>query len=133
LISYTGYSSQKVSLTAASNYEVTLSTDAVLLSDVVVVAFGTAAREKFTGSATTISSEQIANRPISNVAQAIVGASPGVQTNAGSGQPGAAPEIRIRGFGSINASNDPLYVVDGCLFLPALPTSIRMILRVSPF
>jgi TonB-linked SusC/RagA family outer membrane protein len=116
LISYTGYAALKLSLTAASNYEVTLSSDAVLLSDVVVVAFGTAAREKFTGSATTISSEQIANRPISNVAQAIVGASPGVQTNAGSGQPGAAPDIRIRGFGSINASNDPLYVVDGVPF-----------------
>jgi TonB-linked SusC/RagA family outer membrane protein len=83
------------------------------LDEVVVVAYGTVKKRSFTGSANKISGESIAKRPNTNIAAALVGAAPGVQTNAGSGQPGSAPAVRIRGFGSVSGSNDPLYVVDG--------------------
>ncbi|RZK65713.1 MAG: SusC/RagA family TonB-linked outer membrane protein, partial [Pedobacter sp.] len=55
----------------------------------------------------------IAQRPVTNLNSALAGAAPGVQVNAGNGQPGSGPTIRVRGFGSISASNDPLYIVDG--------------------
>ncbi|HYK77221.1 MAG TPA: SusC/RagA family TonB-linked outer membrane protein, partial [Daejeonella sp.] len=60
-----------------------------------------------------IGEKDLNQRPITNLSNALAGVAPGIQTNAGSGQPGAGATVRIRGFGSINASNDPLYVVDG--------------------
>ncbi|MBK8778603.1 MAG: TonB-dependent receptor plug domain-containing protein [Saprospiraceae bacterium] len=62
------------------------------------------------------SEEQLSNRSLGNVWYLLVGAAPGVQTNAVNGQPGSAPAIRVRGFGSVNASNAPLFVVDGVPF-----------------
>lgn len=79
----------------------------------IITTFGTAKRTSFTGSAGTLSPDKLQNRPITNLGQALSGAISGVQTTAGNGQPGSAPDIRIRGFGSISSGNDPLYVVDG--------------------
>ena len=67
----------------------------------------------FTGSAATIKSEKITSRQTSNVTNALSGQVAGVQTTSSSGQPGKDAEVRIRGIGSISASNKPLYVVDG--------------------
>lgn len=86
------------------------------MEEVVVVAYGTVKKESFTGSANKIKGADIAERPLTNIGTALVGAAPGVQTNAGSGQPGSAPAVRIRGIGSVSSSNDPLYVVDGVPF-----------------
>ena len=83
------------------------------LEEVVVVAYGTVKKEALTGSVGTVKAEQIAKRPIANVTNAIEGAIPGVVTSSTNGQPGSGLSIRVRGFGSINASNDPLFVVDG--------------------
>ena len=83
------------------------------LDEVMVVAYGTAKKVSFTGSAQTVKGEKIAARNISNVTKALDGAAPGVQVTSGSGQPGAGSSVRIRGFGSLNAANTPLYVVDG--------------------
>jgi TonB-linked SusC/RagA family outer membrane protein len=114
VVSYTGYKTMDVSLSGESSYEVTMAEGQVLQEVLITSPFGGQfSREKFTGSAATISNEAIGVRPISNVGQALVGAAAGVQATFGSGQPGSAPNIRIRGFGSINSSNDPLYVVDG--------------------
>lgn len=113
VISSVGMTAEEVTVNGAS-INVTLSTDAAKkLDDVVVVAYGTARRGTFTGSAVQVDSKKFEQRPILNVLSALTGAAPGVNTNAGSGQPGSAPAIRIRGFGSINSSKDPLYVVDG--------------------
>jgi TonB-linked SusC/RagA family outer membrane protein len=113
VISYTGFTTQEVPLNGRTSVNIGMVEAMELLGEVIVTAFGQSTREKFTGSAATVSAEQIAKRPITNVGQAIAGAGSGVQATIGGGQPGAAPQIRIRGFGSINGSNDPLYVVDG--------------------
>ena len=83
------------------------------MNEVVVVAYGRVKKEALTGSVGTIKAQDIENRPLGNITKAIEGAVPGVITTAGGGQPGAGLSIRIRGFGSINASSDPLFVVDG--------------------
>ncbi|WP_080240529.1 SusC/RagA family TonB-linked outer membrane protein [Spirosoma rigui] len=113
VFSFIGFASQEIAIGNKSTISIELVADAANLDEVIVTTFGTAKRASFTGSAGTISTTQIQNRPINNIGQALTGAVSGVQTTAGSGQPGAAPDIRIRGFGSISSGNDPLYVVDG--------------------
>jgi TonB-linked SusC/RagA family outer membrane protein len=70
-------------------------------------------RRSYVGALTTVSADQISKRPVTNIAKAIEGAAPGVQVTSGGGQPGASPDILIRGLGSIGASSAPLIVLDG--------------------
>ena len=96
------------------NMTVRLKTNAELLDEVMVVAYGTAKKSAFTGSAGVVGSEDIEKIQSSNVVNALNGKVSGVQLNNSSGQPGATtPTIRIRGIGSINAGNDPLIILDG--------------------
>ena len=113
-VSYVGMLTQVV--TASPNMRIVLEADTKLLDEVMVVAYGTARKSTFTGSAATVDTDQITNRSIANVTKALDGTVPGVQTTLGSGQPGSSSGIVIRGFGSINASQSPLYVVDGIPF-----------------
>ncbi len=101
---------------ALPNQRTSLSPDVSELDEVMVVAYGTAKKSTFTGSAANVKTDQITNRSIGNVTKALDGTVPGVQTTLGSGQPGSGASIVIRGFGSINASQSPLYVVDGVPF-----------------
>ncbi|MGM5470025.1 TonB-dependent receptor [Flavobacteriaceae bacterium LMO-SS05] len=87
-----------------------------LLDEVIVVAYGTAKKGDYTGSATQINSDDFDLRPLSNLTTAIEGAAAGVAVTSSSGQPGSGQDIRIRGFGSVSASSSPLYVVDGIPF-----------------
>lgn len=113
IFSFIGMVTQEVPVNNRNVIDVQLVPDVAALDEVIVVAYGTARRSSFTGSATTITAERIEERPITSVARAIEGSGPGIQVTSGSGQPGSGQAIRIRGFGSINASNAPLYVVDG--------------------
>lgn len=101
---------------AKSVMNVVLHPSSEALDEVIVVAYGTAKKSSFTGSATSISGRDLDMRPVNSVAQALEGAAAGVQVNSANGQPGKAPEIRVRGFGTINASANPLYVVDGAIY-----------------
>ena len=112
LLSYVGYVSKEIPITALIKYDIKMVKDSKQL-DEVVIAFGTSTKAELTNSVTKISAKDIEQRPITNLNSAIVGAAPGVQTNAGSGQPGEGPDVRIRGFGSITGDNSPLYVLDG--------------------
>lgn len=112
LISYVGFESATVDA-AADNLQIGLTPSDKRIDEVVVIAYGTAKRSNFTGSISTISAENINNRPVSSVSKALEGQVPGLQSVSASGQPGTNATIRIRGIGSINASSDPLYVVDG--------------------
>ncbi len=116
VISAVGLVSKEMAIGNNSTLSATLTAEDKSLDEVVVVAYGTVKKKDFTGASNKIDGKAIANRPLTNVTSALVGAAPGVQTNAGTGQPGSAPSVRIRGFGSISASNDPLYVVDGIPF-----------------
>lgn len=116
LFSFVGFVTQDLAVGTQSIINVQLEPSSLALNEVVVTTFGTAKKTSFTGSAAKISSDKLGIRPITNVGQALAGLSAGVQATAGSGQPGTAPDIRIRGFGSISSSNSPLYVVDGVPF-----------------
>ena len=111
-LNYIGYAVKEVPLTSDNKYTIRLSVESKQLKE-VVIAFGTSTKRELTGAVTEITAKDIEQRPISNLNSAIVGAAPGVQTSAGSGQPGDGPSIRIRGFSSITNSNDPLYILDG--------------------
>ncbi|MCD7936112.1 MAG: SusC/RagA family TonB-linked outer membrane protein [Tannerellaceae bacterium] len=111
VVSYVGMEPQEVAVEPV--LRVVLETSTQALSDVIVVAFGTAKRSSFTGSASTMSSEEISKRQVSNLTNALAGVVAGVQATSTSGQPGTKAEIRIRGVGSMAAGNNPLYVVDG--------------------
>ena len=96
------------------NVNISLKSNTEVLDEVMVVAYGTAKKSSFTGSASVVSSDEIGKIQSSNVANALSGKVSGVQLNNASGQPGAtAPTIRIRGISSINAGNDPLVILDG--------------------
>jgi len=92
---------------------VILEEDILEMDEVIVVAYGTSKKESFTGSAKMVDNDILEKRTVTSATKALEGLVPGVQTTSGGGQPGSDLNIRIRGFGSINASNEPLYVVDG--------------------
>lgn len=94
--------------------KVVLVTESEMMDEVMVVAYGTAKRSAFTGSASVVNAEKLSKRQTTNVVQALAGQVAGLQMTSGSGQPGGdAPTLIIRGIGSINADNDPLIIVDG--------------------
>lgn len=111
-----GYVTVEEPLNGRSVINVSLDPDTQLLEDVVVVAYGTAKKSSFTGSASTVKSDNLQKRTVSNVSKALEGMVTGLTTTSGSGQPGEGASIQIRGTGSINASSAPLYVVDGIPF-----------------
>ena len=113
VFSYLGYKSQTVAVGGRSTIGVVLAADSEQIEEVVVQAFGVAKKEAFTGSAATIKSDDLQKTQSSSVANALSGKVAGLQTTQGSGSLGSEPTIRIRGIGSINAGNDPLWVVDG--------------------
>ncbi len=104
---------QEFRITSSNNYSVVLSSENKNMEEVVVIAYGTAKKEALTGSVGTVKAEQITKRPIGNITGAIEGNVPGVITSSANGQPGAGLAIRVRGFGSINATSEPLLVIDG--------------------
>ena len=113
VFTYLGYKSQTVAVSGRSTIDIVLVADSEQIEEVVVQAFGVAKKEAFTGSAATIKSDDLVKTQSSNVANALQGKVAGLQTSQGSGSLGSEPVIRIRGIGSINAGNDPLWVVDG--------------------
>lgn len=88
-------------------------TAATVLDQIVVVGYGSQKRKDLTGAVGSVSSKDIKDMSVARVDQALAGKAAGVQVKPVSGQPGAAPQIRVRGIGSISAGADPLYVVDG--------------------
>ena len=114
VFSAVGYTTVEVAVNSAAEINVELDVDNQFLDETIVVAYGTATRESFTGSATMVDSEEISKRVTSSVTTALAGTTPGVQIISSSGDPSSSGgSIRIRGIGSMSASNNPLYVVDG--------------------
>jgi len=111
VISYIGMESQTV--TIKPNLKVVLRTNSEMLDEVMVVAFGTAKKSAFTGSATVVDSEKLEQSQVTSVTNALAGAVPGVTLTSNNGAPGSTSSIKIRGFSSINAGNDPLIIIDG--------------------
>ncbi|WP_394750173.1 TonB-dependent receptor [Spongiimicrobium salis] len=116
VFSYLGLVTQEILVGDDKVINVSLQEDINALEEVIVVAYGTAKKESFTGSATQINAESIEKRIVTNVVNVLDGASPGVQVTASNGQPGSGPAIRVRGIGSINAGRGPLIILDGVQF-----------------
>ena len=99
---------------SANPLHIVMQEDSHFLEETIVVAYGTATKSSFTGSAAMVKAETIENRVTTNVTNALSGTTPGVQVIGSSGDPASGgASIRIRGFGSMSASNAPLYIVDG--------------------
>ncbi|MFA8435175.1 MAG: SusC/RagA family TonB-linked outer membrane protein [Marinifilaceae bacterium] len=113
VFSFVGMEQQEIVVGDKTTIDVVLNSTSIGVDEVMVVAYGTAKKESFTGSVQMVDSEKLEKRTVSSISKALEGTVAGVQTTSGGGQPGAGASIRIRGFGSINASSSPLYVVDG--------------------
>ncbi len=113
-ISYIGYETQQISLTSQTSLTVQLQPDSKVLNDVVITGYSTQNRKEIVGSVAKINGDDLKNIPAAaGFNQLLQGKLTGVQVNSNSGVPGGGITFRIRGNNSINASVDPLYVIDG--------------------
>ena len=113
IVSFIGYVTQKVPVNGKAVVNIVLAPEAVQLDETIVVAYGTAKKGTYTGAASVLKADAIQDVPTTSFENALNGKIAGVQITQSSGQAGAASSIRIRGIGSMNASNEPLYVIDG--------------------
>ena len=113
VVSFIGMKAQEVEIGNRTSINVSLESESIGLEEVIAVAYGTVRREAKTGSISSVSNDQIASAPVVSVDKMLAGKMAGVSITSSSGQPGASSNIRIRGTSSINAGNEPLYVVDG--------------------
>jgi len=108
-----GYQNKEISVNGRTVIDVKMALQLETLDQVMIVAYGTAKKSTFTGSAAVIGEETFKNRPTTEVTQALTGTTPGLQVGTSNGQPGSEPTLRIRGLGSFNANNSPLIILDG--------------------
>lgn len=114
VISFIGMKTVEVTAgNGSAQMEISLYMDNFNLEEVIVTGYGSLKKEAYAGSASIVKMDDLADVPVTNLGQLLQGSTSGVQFTNTSGQPGAATQIRIRGVGSFNASNDPLYVIDG--------------------
>lgn len=109
---FIGYKTKEVAITG-STINANLEEENTLLSDVVVVGYGTQNKQDVTGSIARVTAADFKDRPLPTIESALQGKAPGVFINSGSGKLGQALQIRVRGISSISASNQPLFVIDG--------------------
>lgn len=128
IVSHIGTAEKTVTLTRETNYSIVLSSATQSLQEVVIVGYGSQRRIEQTGSVATLGGKELENRPLSSFDKMLQGEIPGVQSLAGSGQPGATQNVRVRGIGSISAGSAPLYVVDG---IPVAPGDISRLTTTS--
>lgn len=115
VFSFIGYTSQEQQVSSRTVVDAVLQPDIKTLSEVVVVGYGTTKKSDLTGSVGSIKADDIQERQLPSVSQALAGKISGVSVNINSGRPGGQSNVRIRGFSSISTSNNPLYVVDGII------------------
>ena len=113
MFSFIGYTTVEIPVNGRSVVDVALSPDAMSLDEVIMVAYGTAKKSSFTGAASVVKQDAIKDVPNVSFEQALNGKVAGLQVTTLSGQAGSTSSIRVRGIGSMNASNEPLYVIDG--------------------
>jgi TonB-linked outer membrane protein, SusC/RagA family/TonB-dependent outer membrane receptor, SusC/RagA subfamily, signature region len=116
VFSSVGYETIEIPINNRARIDVSLGSDSEMLDELIVVAYGQVSKRSYTGSAAVVDKEQLEKIQTNNFTKALEGSIAGVQVVGGSGQPGSSATIRIRGIGSVNASNSPLYVVDGAAY-----------------
>jgi len=113
--SFIGYQSREITVGTQTVIDVAMEQDVTSLQEIVVVGYGTQKKSDLTGSVGTVKAEDIQERQLPSVSQALAGRVAGVNVSVNSGRPGGQSNVRIRGFSSISTSNNPLYVVDGVI------------------
>lgn len=113
IFSFIGFQTQEVAIANRTVVDVTLGADVQQLNEVVVVGYGTQIKQDLTGNIASLKGDEVKNIPVPNFTQALQGRAAGVFVESNSGRVGEGIKVRIRGASSINASNEPLYVVDG--------------------
>lgn len=113
IISFIGYNPVEKEIGNQTIIDVNLTPDLADLDEVVVVGYGTAKKSQLTGAISSVGNKEIQELPITDARQALQGRAAGVDVTQAGSKPGSAPQVRIRGRRSFNASNEPLYVVDG--------------------
>lgn len=142
-VSYTGYKTQQVKIeNSQKKVNIHLEESVDYLKEVVVVGYGTQSRTQLTGAVSTIKADVFANTTAATLDGALGGQVAGLHVTNASGQPGASSSIRIRGGNSINASNEPLYVIDGFIYfkdaannstgLGAIESSLNPLSTITP-
>ncbi len=127
VISFVGYLSQEVPVGNRNRLEISLREDEKALEEVVVVGYGTQRKENLTGAVSTVDSKAIENRPVSNLANALQGTTPGLAVTRTGGQPGSENiEIQVRGATSANGNVNPLLLLDG------VPAPIITLQTINP-
>lgn len=116
IFSSIGYQTNEVHINGKLIVDCVLNQDTDYLDDVVVVAYGVAKKESIVGAVSQVNSKDIEKRSTSSVSAVLEGSAPGIRVNNSYGEPGSDASIRIRGFGSINGTNAPLYVMDGVVY-----------------
>ncbi|MFZ9455420.1 MAG: SusC/RagA family TonB-linked outer membrane protein, partial [Bacteroidia bacterium] len=114
VFSYVGYATKELAVDGNSELNVMISESAELLNEIVVIGYGSQRKSDLTGVVSSIKSEEIQKFASANITQALQGKIAGVQVTSGSGRPGEAPVVRIRGTGTLNGAS-PIYVVDGLI------------------
>lgn len=110
--SYTGFLTQEIEIGGRSSIEIRLLENATAINEVVVTGYGSQKRSSISGAVSSVGADEIAERPILRVEQALQGRTAGVQVMQNSGSPGSTLSVRVRGVGTINNA-EPLYIVDG--------------------
>lgn len=128
VVSFIGYSTQE--LPAAANMNIVLKDDTEMLNEVVVVGYGRAKKNDLTGSVTAIKPDALSKGITNNASDMMVGKIAGVDVITSGGAPGAGAQIRVRGGSSLNANNDPLYVIDGLTISGSTATGMTNVLAM---
>ncbi len=115
VFSYVGYQTQEVKVAGKKTINVTLSEDEALLNEVVVVGYGTMRKSDLTGAVTQVDNKAFEKSVSTSIDQVLQGRAAGVQIQANTGTPGGSSTIRIRGTNSLNASSQPIFVIDGVI------------------
>jgi TonB-linked SusC/RagA family outer membrane protein len=125
LVSFIGYSSQEIAIAGRSTIDVQLAEDIGMLEEVIVTGYGTQKKVNLSGAVDKVSTEGLESRPLANLAQGLQGASPNLNIDFNSGEPGQVARINIRGFTSINGG-EPLILIDN------IPSDAAELNRISP-
>ena len=111
--SFVGMKAQEVAVNGRTTIDITMIEETIGLEEVVAIGYGTVKKSDLTGSVASVKREDLNHGAISSVDQAMQGRIAGVQVTQASNEPGGGLSIRIRGASSVNAGNEPLYVIDG--------------------
>jgi TonB-linked SusC/RagA family outer membrane protein len=113
VVTYVGYQRKEITETRSSNIDIALTATAGQMNDVVVVGYGTQRRRDLTSAISSVKQGEVAAIPVASFDAQLQGKAPGLQINSNTGVPGDGVFVRVRGTTSINADNNPLYIIDG--------------------